>query len=168
MRGATVQQISCRVEYGCFNPHAACAARLYSFGSSISKSLFQSTRRIRGATRRPPQQDCPQRVSIHAPHARRDAFRPMRYTSFHRFNPRAACAARPGIRQSIFSLVSFNPRAACAARRGRRYARRLRGLFQSTRRMRGATCSVYHRLLRDGVSIHAPHARRDRHVRDPS
>ena len=80
------------------------------------------------------------RVSIHAPHAGRDI----------------------GFLRYISSLACFNPRAPCGARREILNAKGVTLVFQSTRPMRGATQSVLFLCLKLSVSIHAPHAGRDR------
>ena len=81
----------------------------------------------------------PSRISIHAPHARRDPHSKYCHDIAPDFNPRAPCEARP-------ERTGGSERSPG---------------FQSTRPMRGAT----HPVLDGGaalyISIHAPHARRD-------
>ena len=106
---------------------------------------FQSTRLLRGATFHLADVDVDSGISIHAPLARRDfcecSCRPAFYISIH------APLARRDI--MIFSSCLL----ACA--------------FQSTRLLRGATCtkSINCRFF-TGISIHAPLARRDRGQND--
>ena len=99
-----------------FNPRAPCGARLMVFCRQIvdkefqstrpmrgatfsmmqirSAGMFQSTRPMRGATGMP--YICPASlfVSIHAPHAGRDATRHSSAAASWGFNPRAPCGAR--------------------------------------------------------------------------
>ena len=82
------------------------------------RSLFQSTRPVRGATQR--------------------TFRSVDASAC--FNPRAPCGARL---MSAISDVAIS-------------------MFQSTRPMRGATGIIFAREVCPIVSIHAPHAGRDR------
>ena len=57
----------------------------------------------------------------------------------------------------------FNPRAPCGARQPVPLgSRQVRSLFQSTRPMRGATSPALRRRPVSCISIHAPHAGRDR------
>ena len=79
-------------------------------------------------------------VSIHAPHAGRDRLTPIARASTVGFNPRAPCGAR----QSLSTRTSN------------------RSVFQSTRPMRGATKRKREEIILEKVSIHAPHAGRDR------
>ena len=55
-----------------FNPRAPCGARLVTAMVMWSKTTFQSTRPMRGATQRFYHIDYRYAVSIHAPHAGRD------------------------------------------------------------------------------------------------
>ena len=120
--------------------HAPHAGRDLGYTSTVSRvSMFQSTRPMRGATDDTPPRQQRRAVSIHAPHAGRDD--------------------RTGILRQ--SSARFNPRAPCGARPHRSSDSRGRMRFQSTRPMRGATCSRYCCAQERGVSIHAPHAGRD-------
>lgn len=78
-----------------FNPRAPFEARPQVLLDMMQRTIFQSTRPLRGAT-------CA---------LTRDA------TSWKNFNPRAPCGARlgGGIRIT-FSALNFNPRAPCGAR----------------------------------------------------
>ena len=127
----------------CFNPRAPCGARLFSIIRSNFADLFQSTRPMRGATDGGFSLGRHVKVSIHAPHAGRDAQYPRIRRSYAGFNPRAPCGARPPANpfylapclfQSTrpmrgatvlgcrcgFCTGSFNPRAPCGARQQKR------------------------------------------------
>ena len=182
MRGAT-QAASGAVTFECFNPRAPCGARRAGAGGHSAPHRFQSTRPMRGATYKELEIDLdglfqstrPMRgattnsisragdggVSIHAPHAGRDPKLSHCLTSFHGFNPRAPCGARP-----ISILDSYCEREFQSTRpmRGATFLwyQRLYGeLFQSTRPMRGATIRLFIFSESVRVSIHAPHAGRD-------
>ena len=167
-----------------FNPRAPCGARPPADQSSLAVKTFQSTRPMRGATKRPIQR--PRQTRYFNPRApcgarlwqfirmwnAQNYFNPrapcgarLRWKNtvccFAYFNPRAPCGARRSFSTSAFGSPYFNPRAPCGARR-----RPLRQLdyqfgFQSTRPMRGATKWVWQRNAQIGISIHAPHAGRD-------
>ena len=81
-------------------------------------------------------------ISIHAPHAGRD----RKFSSGLLLSP------------------NFNPRAPCGARRHGGGITSSTSIFQSTRPMRGATASALEPLPTTPISIHAPHAGRDRSV----
>ena len=123
----------------CFNPRAPCGARPRICLCIYLSFVFQSTRPMRGATRHLHSNNATADVSIHAPHAGRDA------VSFSALPP---CGC-------------FNPRAPCGARRRRHAAIGLAVMFQSTRPMRGATHDGEIDASTGRVSIHAPHAGRD-------
>ena len=127
----------------------------------FSSSRFQSTRPVRGATSGIHDRYHMDNVSIHAPRAGRDECCAGFYPLAKGFNPRAPCGARLTHRRSISLLYGF----------------------QSTRPVRGATCGCRRigrfftrfnprapcgaRLFRHAndrcgtVSIHAPRAGRD-------
>ena len=123
-----------------FNPRAPCGARLGSSASSLRDREFQSTRPMRGATKKT--------LYIVVVYIFQST-RPMRgatcgllrrYVGAVRyFNPRAPCGARLNQNNVRNFAAYFNPRAPCGARRFRRF------------------CWRYGRP----ISIHAPHAGRD-------
>ena len=187
MRGATYC-LAMRQDrrYG-FNPRAPCGARLVVDEHDADKTAFQSTRPMRGATRRfrgyrqtlrfqstrpmrgatMPRKaaDAAAGVSIHAPHAGRDLKCRERLhacdVSIH-----APHAGRDIVAGSGRAGAScFNPRAPCGARRRQRRRQMRVFMFQSTRPMRGATGEKYDYGRTKQVSIHAPHAGRDRESR---
>ena len=57
--------------------------------------LFQSTLLMRGATRVAYEDDKQVVISIHAPHARSDAYVGIRMYPIRNFNPRSSCEERP-------------------------------------------------------------------------
>ena len=144
---------------------------------------FQSTRPMRGATAVGVVKRALADVSIHAPHAGRDARKSDSQLGGRSFNPRAPCGARRVTGFSQRPAKSFNPRAPCGARHKRggdgffylkfQSTRPMRGAtqwilsqlvvcwFQSTRPMRGATWTTLVVHYIKVVSIHAPHAGRD-------
>ena len=80
----------------------------------------------------------------------------------HDFNPRAPCGARRGVLVKKVDAVTFQ---STRPMRGATFSNASQvggALFQSTRPMRGATLTDRrsHRMTR--ISIHAPHAGRDR------
>ena len=105
-------------------------------------TVFQSTRPAWGATSAAPATDNP---SAH-------------------FNPRAPYGARRRRRTNGGARSDFNPRAPCGARPIARLASIQSSEFQSTRPMRGATLRIRQLLSANSISIHAPHAGRDRAV----
>ena len=149
----------------------------------VRRVWFQSTRPVRGATRRTAHNRV--RIVRFNPRAPCGA-RPVTSAYFivrMGFNPRAPCGARLCGRRHSEWADGFNPRAPCGARpffllilhlmgafqsmrpmRGATRPPRLpsaRRKFQSTRPMRGATMPL--RPMRNGfvVSIHAPRVGRD-------
>ena len=150
---------------------------------------FQSTRPLRGATYTPllfppisgnfnPRAPCGARqggpyrhqpgvaISIHAPLAGRDSFRPSWPQWPGHFNPRAPCGARlpPGNPWSR-RPAHFNPRAPCGARPTLRKSTKRYLLFQSTRPLRGATARVGQLLLAgEDFNPRAPCGARQRRV----
>ena len=125
-----------------FNPRAPCGARPHSFRALLAPALFQSTRPMRGATRK----------LTAGPGPLID------------FNPRAPCGARRGADESRCVLMEISIHAPHAGRDlVSSCAANVFHVFQSTRPMRGATEAKDReqdtRLT--NISIHAPHAGRD-------
>ena len=76
--------------------HAPLARRdVVPAASARSKTPFQSTRLLRGATRKTRLFALCHDISIHAPLARRDFNRRFARKDMGHFNPRASCEARP-------------------------------------------------------------------------
>ena len=124
-----------------FNPRAPCGARPRRGTTTNSTTLFQSTRPMRGATFYILPTMRARDISIHAPHAGRDAgdkyITGSNCISIHA--PLAGCDVEH-IQHTVWFSPYFNPRAPCGARQGDHL---------------GGT------PLR-AISIHAPHAGRDR------
>ena len=123
---------------------------------------FQSTRPMRGATLTFCYLDLYHTVSIHAPHAGRDTA--VRYSDTYRMvSIHAPHAGRDdGDIVNRMWIAGFNPRAPCGARLIKQPRQLSTNMFQSTRPMRGATLFLLPILGGKGVSIHAPHAGRDK------
>ena len=167
--------------------HAPRAGRDCCSGSvAASLWIFQSTRPVRGATRRPPcrppesryfnprapcgarlwrrgRQGPTQQISIHAPRAGRDIYcfsTQSGFSSFQSTRPvRGATAQQEGLGDSGHD---FNPRAPCGARPGVSPAS---GRYTSDFNPR-APCGARHRSFlppwhQRRISIHAPRAGRD-------
>ena len=122
MRGATCTRVRQSASRTDFNPRSSCEERhLVQFGQIFVRLD----------------------ISIHAPHARSDAW----------------------ITASPTTLAHFNPRSSWEERPQRRSESRCKTcLFQSTLLMRGATRLERRSVVPERISIHAPHARSDRSV----
>ena len=128
-----------------FNPRSSCEERQADGTAEKSKGTFQSTLLMRGATCYDILHGCRRlkNISIHAPHARSDLRE-------HRPFPVPACIsihaphARSDGSASVFvsSLPDFNPRSSCEERPTKSQLSGLKGIFQSTLLMRGATLTV--------------------------
>ena len=145
----------------CFNPRAPCGARLETACHRMYNEAFQSTRPVRGATRRAALAGAV-RCSFNprAPCGARPHPTAATYTSTG-FNPRAPCGARQWGLYTVVNKKGFNPRAPCGARRRGTWAISEEDKFQSTRPVRGATRPEYDSVQSEFVSIHAPRAGRD-------
>ena len=129
-------------------------------------------------------------ISIHPPHAGRDRMRLATCRCRMYFNPPAPCGAGRAPRSWRPWCGYFNPPAPCGAGRAQRFINGLSSIFQSTRPMRGGTGSRWPeagtttfqstRPMRGGtqpggldvrqprISIHPPHAGRDRSCAGPA
>ena len=129
---------------------------------SRDKAIFQSTRPMRGATFYILPTMRARDISIHAPHAGRDAgdkyITGSNCISIHA--PLAGCDVEH-IQHTVWFSPYFNPRAPCGARPRRLIRPTPRPTFQSTRPVRGATSKKPITELRCQISIHAPRAGRD-------
>ena len=118
-------------------------ATFVAFAVRAARLVFQSTRPMRGATVAVDGGVQVVLISIHAPHAGRDAHQDRRLSLCHHFNPRAPCGARRHHRRGERGGgINFNPRAPCGARPRFASPRTAASRFQSTRPMRGATAKV--------------------------
>ena len=110
-----------RQKNGSFNPRAPCGARLVDGDSFALFRRFQSTRPMRGATRRVLHLPLGEFVSIHAPHAGRDPCRQLHQDEI-RVSIHAPHAGRdPCSVQKRSGFCGFNPRAPCGARQRRAF-----------------------------------------------
>ena len=162
LRGATIptmaiQNITCN-----FNPRAPCGARRTGCSPRTLRTPFHSTRPLRGATAPYGLMGDARHISIHAPLAGRDRICNQIDVREHVISihaPLAGRDARFGFEYA--GLWHFNPRAPCGARLRRDVRRARRGLFQSTRPLRGATDFSPMLFRMAPISIHAPLAGRD-------
>ena len=145
-----------------FNPHALQRSAPLLHVGAVYHHEFQSTRPMRGATTLDDLRGSGSLVSIHAPHAGRDSSNLLRGQGI-RVSIHAPHAGRDLLLSPISARPTrFNPRAPCGARLMVFCRQIVDKEFQSTRPMRGATRSSRVRACKRGVSIHAPHAGRDR------
>ena len=137
--GRDRSSMSRRLRVRCFNPRAPCGARPVNIEARVRGQPFQSTRPMRGAT--------PAHL-MYDLHFEFQSTRPMRGATRH-----LQAKSRGHLFQSTRPM------------RGATLARRKGGItkkFQSTRPMRGATLPCACTASPLPVSIHAPHAGRDR------
>ena len=146
-----------------FNPRSSCEERRYQEGRCMTRPWNFN-----------PRSSCEERphpilipsafdISIHAPHARSDAFCSSRSLPETHFNPRSSCEERqdaggdsglcqrisihaPHARSDSFFVVAitpnthFNPRSSCEERLSSKQSAKFKHMiFQSTLLMRGAT-----------------------------
>ena len=95
MRGATTCYLLYLSTVLNFNPRAPCGARPPRPVEVFAAAGFQSTRPMRGATDQIDRLFALVGISIHAPHAGRDAPSGSWSPCRRDFNPRAPCGARP-------------------------------------------------------------------------
>ena len=124
-----------------FNPRAPCGARQHTSISPFTRSLFQSTRPLRGATSADMCRLLPT-PAFQSTRPLRGATRTTASTIAVRsnFNPRAPCGARPQVSKLHKVHADISIHAPLAGRDIGYYGvRPLCYLFQSTRPLRGAT-----------------------------
>ena len=125
-----------------FNPRTPCGARRFRYVTVAFVWSFQSTRPMRGATFYILPTMRARDISIHAPHAGRDAgdkyITGSNCISIHA--PLAGCDVEH-IQHTVWFSPYFNPRAPCGARPRRLIRPTPRPTFQSTRPVRGATAA---------------------------
>ena len=102
-------------------------------------------------------------ISIHAPRAGRDEQLSAPENAKNDFNPRAPCGARHGqASPDMFGIKFQSTRPVRGATPTSSKSSKTNSTFQSTRPVRGATV-VHHALVPAVfISIHAPHAGRDK------
>ena len=168
-----------------FNPRAPCGARRAWALTATTTPRFQSTRPVRGATRRmrrermmkPFQSTRPVRgATFHLRFwiaLKRGAFqstRPVRgatnmpecgHERITHFNPRAPCGARRSFVRRLPSGSAFQSTRPVRGATSRCRPSRKKQTFQSTRPVRGATATLNNIKYRSLISIHAPRAGRD-------
>ena len=143
-----------------FNPRAPCGARPLPLQALQWMEMFQSTRPMRGATRKSAVMRMLLQVSIHAPHAGRDSCHIGEHLGdmFQSTRPMRGATARDRCSSSRVQVSIHAPHAG----RDVEYDKTETLIrFQSTRPMRGATHRAREERCRRDVSIHAPHAGRD-------
>ena len=95
-------------------PRAGSDARIVPACSS--RSTFQSTLPVRGATQKGMNYDKVLNISIHAPRAGSDNSRAVGFPFKIHFNPRSPCGERLLPIAFSLALVYFNPRSPCGER----------------------------------------------------
>ena len=123
-----------------FNPLSPCGERQQAMFQQWHTMKFQSTLPMRGETWT--LEDFLQRglISIHSPHAGRD----------------------PNLCTLSVPCSNFNPLSPCGERRFNHYINLVFRKFQSTLPMRGETDFDLYRVYKLKISIHSPHAGRDK------
>ena len=116
---------------------------------------------MRGATRLESHEAMPEKVSIHAPHARGDDSDTMAKYIITSFNSRPSCEGRQRKSFAGPSVLCVNSRPSCEGRHDEIHPYQVKAMFQFTPLMRGATGHYVVTSEVVFVSIHAPHARGD-------
>ena len=145
-----------------FNPHSPCGERPFRFRNRFSRSIFQSTLPMRGATRCFGITFVCRKISIHTPHAGSDTIFPWWYQPHQHFNPHSPCGERPlpVVIAATLHLISIHTPHAGSDFDGVEKDWKNNG-FQSTLPMRGATNEPEKCGCVKGISIHTPHAGSD-------
>ena len=145
-----------------FNPRAPCGARRLRAKKKGNRTIFQSTRPMRGATLDHAHRVHGHSISIHAPHAGRDEQELQEKGSrslFQSTRPMRGATALYFTGLLRYSISIHAPHAGrdldVTASKPKHQG------FQSTRPMRGATNPACNKDPRETISIHAPHAGRD-------
>ena len=124
--------------------------------------VFQSTLPMRGETPRiRDSRQCCQNFNPLSPCGERRHTAYQLYQGCY-FNPLSPCGERHPISFSSAVPVHFNPLSPCGERPYRFIYPAISATFQSTLPMRGETVAGALRSLHDHISIHSPHAGRDR------
>ena len=112
-------------------------------GSTLWPLVFQSTRPLRGETRKRRHGGHRGRFSIHSPLAGRDPHDCLSHAARKVFNPLAPCGARQCVSSSLcVDDHLFNPLAPCGARPQHPRGPPVSFRFQSTRPLRGETTPI--------------------------
>ena len=185
--GRDINQRQPQTRQGGFNPRAPCGARPHARQRRNVAAMFQSTRPMRGATRLELQGFTGSKFQSTRPMRGATSRATRNFRVRPCFNPRAPCGARPPrcVLDDVAAQVSIHaPHAgrdlfSCQSERSAKMFQSTRpmrgatrtirriasaGRFQSTRPMRGATYSRRCDTYQDRVSIHAPHAGRDKRL----
>ena len=149
-----------QVFYIHFNPRAPCGARLFLSSTFPRILLFQSTRPVRGATRRCGRCCGCRRISIHAPRAGRDVRKAHRHPV-----PQISIHAPRAGRDSAGGDWFGDPQISIHAPRAGRDADRRWGQYTGSISIHAPRAGrdlghLPHPLVVD-ISIHAPRAGRD-------
>ena len=146
-----------------FNPRAPCGARHKEMRGIINGLFISIHAPHAGRDARCKSNTHRINISIHAPHAGRDDILCLFFLVATNISIHAPHAGRDSRGMDLKSrLEYFNPRAPCGARRINVKIVDELILFQSTRPMRGATDAALRRRYLHDISIHAPHAGRDK------
>ena len=145
-----------------FNPRTPCGARRFRYVTVAFVWSFQSTRPMRGATFYILPTMRARDISIHAPHAGRDAgdkyITGSNCISIHA--PLAGCDVEH-IQHTVWFSPYFNPRAPCGARQGDHLGGTpLRAISIHAPRA-GRDTQRMAEAMQELISIHAPRAGRD-------
>ena len=133
----------------------------------VRAAQFQSTRPVRGATMGQAAREADGWISIHAPRAGRDIYLVPQVGVLFVISIHAPRAGRDSIRlQLLVMLYPFqSTRPVRGATSGAEELPAYGLLFQSTRPVRGATFTRITAPFLRIISIHAPRAGRDEHIR---
>ncbi len=185
MRGGTWRPLTQSRRSPYFNPPAPCGAGRGGGGEVTAGLLFQSTRPMRGGTLANARPRFFVKFQSTRPMRGGTRWHQRRHRRSRDFNPPAPCGAGPSSWAMNSASKYFNPPAPCGAgQRRRNLSRKSHGnfnppapcgaglgsakvrnhiyLFQSTRPMRGGTWRLQTGGDGRGISIHPPHAGRDR------
>ena len=140
-----------------FNPRTPCGVRRNGSAKQQTKTIFQSTHPLRGATRRPLLSFPLIHISIHAPLAGCDEYPypqrplPLEFQSTH---PLRGATVTTLCVKAIAIISIHAPLAGCDDKMLRRVYKLY--IFQSTHPLRGATLYGGNGRGGRGISIHAP------------
>ena len=139
MRGETTTYSIVLSDYSHFNPLSPCGERRTVYINVNPESRFQSTLPMRGETSFDLHNTNRRFISIHSPHAGRDALKALIRLHYKNFNPLSPCGERQKYPDMTLKIIKF----------------------QSTLPMRGETGLRREHGQSLRISIHSPHAGRD-------